>query len=391
MPTPAARPESAPPRRRASVLVIVLVGIVFTAVALTAFIEKAGNDLLVETREADAARLRLEAYSALETTLAVLEEFRAVNGGLRSPAEGWDDPLGFANYVPEDGRRVRIAFEDESGKLSLPGVERAALVTLFESWEILRADAERLADALLGWMHADHVPAAAGAPRPEDYERGEVPYGPPGRSLRSFAELAAIEVVNELFFDEDGRINAYGRRFQETFSLFRFSQPNLNAASPGALAALGQSDPFLHERLAEFRGGKGAFARKGPGYFKSVGDAASVFGPQARLDGFGTEIRALRVRVTVEQGTASYELNAVVSPSGEASVVTTPAVRTGRSRRKADPPPAAPAPAPGAAAAPGSEPRAGGDAGKRLNYPFTLLEFTERVRWVPAAPAETDL
>jgi general secretion pathway protein K len=385
------RPAPARARRRASVLVIVLVGIVFTAVALTAFIEKAGNDLLVETREADAARLRLEAYSALETTLAVLEEFREVNGGLRSPAEGWDDPLGFADYAPGDGRRVSVAFEDESGRLSLPAVDRATLVTLFESWEILRSDAERLADALLGWMHADHVPAAAGAPRPEDYERGDVPYGPPGRSLRSFAELAAIAVVNEMFFDEDGRLNGYGRRFQETFSLFRYTQPNVNAAGPGTLAALGQSDPFLHERLSEYRRGKGAFARQGPGYFKAVADAAAVLGPQARLDGFGTEIRALRVRVTVEQGTARYELNAVVSPPGGATLVTTPAARSGKQGRPsaadAVPPPAAPA----AASPAGAEARSRDDAGGRLNYPFTLLEFTERVQWVPAAPAETDL
>ena len=51
--------------RRASVLVVVLVTLVLATIALTLFIERATDDLLVETREADARRLRLEAYSAL--------------------------------------------------------------------------------------------------------------------------------------------------------------------------------------------------------------------------------------------------------------------------------------------------------------------------------------
>ena len=62
------RPRAHPPRGRAvrsSVIVLVLVSMAFTAAALTAFIEKAGNDLLVETRQADAKRLRQEAFSAL--------------------------------------------------------------------------------------------------------------------------------------------------------------------------------------------------------------------------------------------------------------------------------------------------------------------------------------
>ena len=69
-------PTPRDPRLRSSVIVLVLVTLVFTAAALTAFIEKASNDLLVEIREADSQRLRQEAFSAMEVTLAVLEDFR---------------------------------------------------------------------------------------------------------------------------------------------------------------------------------------------------------------------------------------------------------------------------------------------------------------------------
>ena len=62
-------------------MVVVLVTLLFASVALTLFIEKASDDLLVESRVAAARRLRFEAYSALETPLAVLQDFQLVNGG----------------------------------------------------------------------------------------------------------------------------------------------------------------------------------------------------------------------------------------------------------------------------------------------------------------------
>src|SRR3954469_15121506 len=95
--------------RQGSVLVIVMVTIIFAVFALVVFMDKASNDLLVEQRDAEARRLRREAYSALEVTLAVLSEWRAVNNGLHSPSEGWSDPLTFAAYTPTESRTVDVA------------------------------------------------------------------------------------------------------------------------------------------------------------------------------------------------------------------------------------------------------------------------------------------
>ena len=360
---------------RGSVLVIVLVSLVFAAVALTAFMEKASNDLLMETREADMLRLRMEAQSALETTLAVLEDFRAVNGGLRSPAEGWDDPLGFAGYEPADGARIEVSFEDESGKLSLPTLEGPTLVALFKGWELHQADAERLADALLGWMRPDYVAASAGAPGVEDYDRGELPFKPPARSLRSFSELAAIKVANEVFYDDKGRPNALWQRFHDAVSLYQYTSPNLNAAPGDALFALSSLDPLQQKRFAEYLRGEGSFARQGPGYFKNTGDAAAILGGQTSITGFGVDIRALRIRIGVHKGPAHYELTAVVAPPGGAQLVRSgPAAgaRTGDASKTPKP------------ETPARTPPAGGSAesgagSKKLNYPFTLLEISENV------------
>lgn len=81
--------------RRGSIIVLVMVTLLFTAAALVTFLDKAETDLLVDARAAQAARLRPDAYSALEVTLAVLQDFRQADGNqLRAPTEGWADPLG---------------------------------------------------------------------------------------------------------------------------------------------------------------------------------------------------------------------------------------------------------------------------------------------------------
>ncbi len=376
---PAAHPL--PSSRRGSILVIVLVMIVFASVALVAFIERASNDLLVEVRAADAAALRLEAYSALETTLAVLEDFRAVGGALRSPAEGWGNPLEWSGYVPAEGREVTVAFEDESGKLPLPRADFPMLVELFKAWELSEGDAERLADALLGWAQKDYVAVSAGAPRAADYERTPLPFVPPGRTLRTFSELASIDVVRELMFEEDGRPNDLWRQFTTTVSLFDYRQPNVNSARPAVLGALARYTDDQQQVLSDYLNGTGTYAFQGPRYFQRANEVATVLGAQSLPQGFGAEIQALRIILTVREGLSSFRLSTVVAPPGGARAVQ--AVKTEAEQTQAASNTPAPTPATGTTTA--AQPPA------PINYPFTLLEIRENDTPVmkPAAAGET--
>ncbi|MFA5265042.1 MAG: hypothetical protein WC378_14555 [Opitutaceae bacterium] len=370
---PGLQASGTPSRRRGSILVVVLVTLLFATLALTMFIEKAGDDLLVESREADARRLRREAYSSLETVLSVLQEFKLANGSLKSPAEGWDDPLGWSGYDPGSGRTVKVEFKDESGKLSLPRCTQATLVNLFKSWEISQSDSERLADALLYWMKHDTVPSSGYTPT---YDMDLMQCEPPGRSLRSWGELAAIDVVRDAFFDEDGRPNSFWKRFVESVSLLDFAQSNVNAASAGALAAFG-FDASQQGRLADYIAGRGSYRSQGPGYFKSSSDVAAVAGSEIPGAGFGTEIRALRIIVTVQEGRASFRLNAVVSfaGSGGAKIVDTKATpEKPRDNAKSDSSDSKKSAA--AASAASSKKSSSGDA-PSINYPFTVLELRE--------------
>ncbi|HTO03532.1 MAG TPA: hypothetical protein VL069_07510 [Opitutus sp.] len=360
---------------RGSVLVIVLVTLLFTTIALVAFVEKASDDLLVEAREAAGRRLRQEAYSALEVTLGVLEDFRLVNGGLRSPAEGWADPLGFAHWEPSEGRTVEVSFEDESGKLSLPHVELTTLVSLFQGWDLPQADAERLADSLLGWMKKEHVSSSARLP---EYDRGSLPYGPPLRSLRSYSELAAIDYAREMFYDENGLPNELWHRFVAAISLYDFKETNLNGLSGNLLNDLGLIDESQQRQFEDFRSGTGSHARAGPGFFESPADATGVLGAQTALTGYGTQISALRVILTVREGQTNFRLSVVVAPTGGATAVQEVAAST----RLTEP------------ETPRAEPTKAGKgespAGtKKLNYPFTLLEIRENAEISPVTALST--
>ena len=374
--------------RRGSVLVIVMVTLLFATFALLAFMEKASVDLLVEQREAVSRRLRTEAYSALEVTLAVLDNFREVGNGLRSPAEGWGDPLAFAGYVPADDRQVEIVFEDESGKISLPRANATVLTALFVNWGVAKNEAEMLADALLGWMKRNHVYATSVSP---GYDRGALPYEAPGRPLRSLHELAAIEHARDFFYDNDGRPNDYWRRFADSVSLLDFRQPNLNGAKPDTLAALGQFDASQQEKLGEYLRGAGSYQFTGPGFFQAPKDAQAVAGPAGDTSGFATTISALRITVTVRDGRTEFRTSAVIAvpPNGATSVQETAtstrtqasAATAQTSTQQQNRPNAMTAAPPADATAKGAAP-----APRSLRYPFTLLEIRENDE-IPALPS----
>lgn len=379
-------------RRRGSVLLIVLVTLVFAASALTLFIEKADTDLLVDIREADAARLKLEAYSALETTLGVLEDFRIVGNGLHSPAEGWDKPLEFAGYEPlEEGRTVEVALEDESAKLPLASVKREVLTDLFKYWQVPQDQADQLTDAIMSWMKKDYVAVSANTPRPEDYEASAQPFDPPLRPLRSFSELAAIEGgVRQAFFDETGQPTDLYRHFTETFSLYRFKQPNINGNKLEPLLAQEIYDTQQQQRITEYLTGAGTYATQGPGFFKSNRSIAAVAGGQPAKLGYGTTVAALRIIVTVHHGRASFQLTAVVAPKGGATAVppsnvtsttTTTTDQAGTATSNTTDQQAQPSKSQASTASTAVPPAV------ELNYPFTFLEIRENDKPVLPPPA----
>ena len=371
------RPPQSP--LRSSVLVVVLVTLVFTAAALTTFVEKAGNDLMAEVRRSDAKRLRQEAFSALEVTLAVLEDFREADNGLRSTAEGWGDPLGWAQWTPSAGRRVEVSFQDESGKIPLRHADLTTLTNLFEAWQMAPADAAKLADALVGWMQAGYVYTTTVTP---DYAEAAIPYGEPGRPMRSLGELAAGGDAREGFFDENGLPPASDRRLADDVSIFDFPQPNANGANSDVLAAVGQYSDVQRQHVGDYRAGAGEYAQQGQQYFQNAAQLGSVAGPGGTATPFGTTISALRINLTVHDGQAQYRLSVVVAPQGGATTIQTIATNAAAAASAAPPTSVANASQPSTTA---NGAAAAAAASQNLNYPFTLLELLEEDQ-IPQPP-----
>lgn len=372
-----------------------MITLLFATFALVTFMEKASVDLLVEQREAVSRRLRMEAYSALEMTLAVLNEFREASNGLHSPAEGWADPLAFAGYAPGEGREIQVAFEDESGKISLPRATPQTLTNLFKNWGMPQPDAESLADAMLGWMRRNHVYTAAVQP---NYEASAIPYEEPRRSLRSFGELAAIEKVRDVLYDSDGRPNDFWRRFVDSVSLFDFQRSNINAAKPDALAALGQFTDIQQQELGDYLRGTGNYRNQGPQFFKATNEAQRIAGPTGDANVFGATISALRITITVRDGHTEYRLSTVISPpNGATSVQTTATETRAQTAAAAAKTPNQQQNRPNAAQA-GNRPATGNARqnpanSRNLRYPFTLLEIRENdeIPSPPPAPPSNSL
>jgi hypothetical protein len=373
---------------RSSVIILVLVTLLFTAIAVTAFIEKASNDLLVEVRQADARRLRQEAFSALEVTLAVLEDFRQADSGLHNTAEGWSDPLGWAGWTPSGGKTVDITFQDESGKIPLKRADIATLTNLFTYWQLSPDAAEKLADAIEGWMQNGYVYASALTP---DYPDATIPYAEPGRPMRAFSELAAVDVAKEFFFDENGLPNGYYWRFVDDVSIFNYSQPNANGANADVMAAAGPYTDAQQQHVNDYLNGTGAYAQQGQNWFQNASTLATVAGAGGNANAFGTTITALRVNITVHDGHSLYRLSAVVSPQGGATTNQTSATNPTTAASAA-----AASTTAGTSITAASQPSStatgaatSAAASQSINYPFTVLEMLEDDQIPQPPPAVT--
>jgi len=357
------RSGRSPRATRGAVIILVLVTILLAGFLLTAFIRRTGTELLADARAAEQGQMRAEAYSALETTLAVMADFRAVEGALRSPAESWGNALADSGYEPAAGRQVTIAFEDESGKLSLPQATAEEIAAVLELGGAEPNAAERMGRVLHAWMREAPADTAGDFDAP-DYTRAEPAYKAAGRPLRSWGELAAVEFDRQIFFDEDGRPTEVFEAFRREVSLHSFQTVNLNSAQAGVLTARGMG----MAELGALESHRTQPRRRGEtGVFRSNEEAAVVLGGAGVPAGFGTNIEALRINVTVQQGGVEYRLSVVVSTGSG----TGPA--TGRKQE-----------------ASGEETQvAAAPERKVLNYPFAVLEIREDSE--PFAPAASPL
>lgn len=302
--------------RHGSIIVLVLVFVVLLTFIVVAFLEEATSKIKYYGLFHNHDDLRVDAYSAMEASLAVINQYMEIEGALWGPAQGWADPLTAAGFQPRHANSVEVSFEDESAKLGLAGMDRETLMLLFDVLGFDLPEREALADGLSDWIDEDDLRLPDGFDG-DDYEDMDPPYRPANAPIESWDEFRLIQPFNTLFFDETGVPNARWRQFREAVSLYHEGEPNINQASSTLLQLLQEKGLLDVRAFLDFRNGADGVA--------GTEDDRLLRGDNVNLvlmsgaSGLSTEIQLLRVKVEAIRGDARFSLETLVQWSGSAT------------------------------------------------------------------------
>jgi general secretion pathway protein K len=360
-------------KKRGSIVAAVLALIVLLSFLVVAFLDDVKDRLRYSAQFQYQDDLRVEAYSALETTLAVLNIFHEVDGSLWAQQQGWGDPLGWADYTPGSGVQVQVRFKDETGKFSLNSTEYATYRLVFQELDLPMAVGDEVADAILDWIDEDDLPRLNGFDGDDYRDLDPVGYEPANEPIRGWDELELIPPFREVFFDEDGVPLPIYREFRSAFSLTHSGPVNINSAPPLVQRVLERQGLISLDNLNRFK--------DGPDGEPNTGDERPIrdlnsggIRPSGSEEGGGitNEIDQLEVEIRVTRGEAFFLLRTLVSwrganPSaGDTEPIareTTEGARGDDDRNSAR-------------AARGNA-RTQASAGAQLGYPFQLIWIAE--------------
>jgi general secretion pathway protein K len=301
-------------RRRGSIIVLVLVFVVLLTFIVVAFLEEATARIKYYGLFHNRDDLRTDAYSAMEITLAVINQYREVEGALWGPSQGWGNPLERAGFEPAHATAVNVRFEDESGKLPLMELDYDTLLILFDVLEFDLPDAQSLADGLLDWMDEDDLRRLSGFDG-DDYEDMDPPYKASNSAIVSWDEFQLIEPFATLFWDEEGRPSTAWGTFKSSVSLYHKGAVNINQANATVLEVLYEKGLVDPRSLTSFKSGSdGETGTEDDRLFRKGQ------GNDAILPAAGNEvtdsIELLKVQVEAVRGEARFVLQALVTWSG---------------------------------------------------------------------------
>ncbi len=284
-----------------------VLGIVFIASILSVYlIEYSVAELKPRASSAYERSLRMDAYSALNAAVAVLEEYYEIDGGIYAASQGWEYPLADGRVELPRGGEMQVKITDESSKIPLSKLTSEELVSIFEEMQFSTSIAQTLAECILDWSDSDDSARLNGAER-DDYDDDEA--FPPNRAIRNLSELKYIKNVRDYFFDENGLPNEYYKAFSEIVSAEDFDKVNLNSASPQVLNMLlvidGKTyDPALYDAIR----GKIGSIEDGIVWIKNSTEALNRGASEVPSKHVGCQPALLKIEVTIKRGSGEYYL-----------------------------------------------------------------------------------
>lgn len=298
--------------RRGSVIIGVLAMLVLASFMIFRFVEEAVQELHYRGQIQEDPEMRAVAFSTMEVVLAVLHEFRTVDGKLVAPVQGWGDPLAYAEFQQPEGYELEVEFEDETGKIAISRLNEQNLPLLFEEMGIDFTEGARLTDTFLDWMDGDDLTRLNGA-EVDQYDLYDPPYRAANRTIKSWEELRLIEGFNELFFEEDGSPNAYHRQFTGAISLHHDLKTNMNTADPLTVAWISRMEGFDPENMMEYLAGDDAIRGTADDRIFFNADNAYYRPAENANEGLGSlESRMLNIRIWCRRGVTEMLIEALV-------------------------------------------------------------------------------
>lgn len=304
-------------------MVFVLALIVFISVLCLRLMEETVQELRHVSQQHRRDDLRVNAYSALDLAAGVLNEFKSIEGALYDPAQGWGDPLSWAEISPLDPMITwDIKIVDESAKINPRNASKKDLISMFALMHKKTGsrpdqdDGEPYYDAWMDWEDADEDERDEGA---EDnyYEKFDPPYFTPGKKVQSFEEFRMIKGFSYnddlseytgLFFSQNGSETANMKNFRSAFSFFHQGPVNINGASSFLKRFLCGDDDSLHEEI--LAGPR--FVGTEP-YFTNLSDPNLAQIQTIRGIKITCKATLFRVKIIVSRGKARFRLQAILS------------------------------------------------------------------------------
>ena len=316
---------------KGSILVFVLAMIVLLAVLSLRLMKETTQELRHVSQFHKRDDLRTYAYSAMDLTVGVLNEFRMILGKLDDPGLGWGDPLRYAGISPSDiltdsdGETVNspitwsVSLLDESGKIPLREIKEQDLAALFAFMQtedgalIIEDEGKEFVDALLDWQDEDDEERDEGA-EDDYYEDLDPPYWTPGRKIENFDEFRMIKGFaydrNEpessgIFFDEKGNETPNLINFKQSFSFFNEDGFNPDGASDFLLRFLAGEDEGAYEDLNETRNSDSESERQR--YHQLISELAGKRGLK-----INKSAKIFRLEINVNRGKSNFQLHAIL-------------------------------------------------------------------------------
>ncbi len=197
---------------------------------------------------------------------------------------------GVAQEFSFAGARIRVAIQDELGRIDLNHADGALLIALFQSAGLNSSAASGLVDKILDWRDSSGLKRLNGAAS-QDYRAAGFPYGPRNGPFQSLDELMLVmDMTPELFRRVEPALTVYSGR--------QFIDPQF--APPEALLAL----PTMNTDAAASVLAARSNQANGSAY---AGTRAGIIDPIVPLRG-----RAFTIRADISKSTGTLSREVVV-------------------------------------------------------------------------------